>query len=289
MAQARTDAVRGELTQNAANGRIRAVAIASAIRDLGGFPDVIGPLLGRAGAAVKALTEQAQPFSEALLGDLALEGQLLGSRYIKALAVAAKDSDIEELATRLVTAHSATVEWITTVLAEDSLDRPHYAAHHCRRAAAGSVVKLVNLPVNWSTRGVDRAVEAVRSTAPALNDLFSRSAHAGEVAAKAAMTARDAALQSAEKVIRDEGSAHVADVVHSARSVTGVLSPDELPIDNYEELNQNDAVAAIKELEAPQDIRAMVAYEEANKGRPRVVSAAQTRVAAIAQEVVGIS
>lgn len=151
------------------------------------------------------------------------------------------------------------------------------------------MVKLVNLPVNWSTRGVDRAVEAVRSTAPALNDLFSRSAHAGEVAAKAAMTARDAALQSAEKVIRDEGSAHVADVVHSARSVTGVLSPDELPIDNYEELNQNDAVAAIKELEAPQDIRAMVAYEEANKGRPRVVSAAQTRVAAIAQEVVGIS
>jgi hypothetical protein len=62
-----------------------------------------------------------------------------------------------------------------------------------------------------------------------------------------------------------------------------------LPIDNYDELNQNDAVAAIKELEAPHDIRAIVAYEEANKGRPRVVAAAQTRVAAIAQEVVGIN
>jgi hypothetical protein len=290
VAQARTDAVRRELTQNAANGRIRAVSIASAIRDLGGFPDVIGPFLGRAGAAVKALTEQAQPFSEALLGDLALEGQLLDrSRYIKALAVAAKRSDIEELATRLVTAHSATVEWITTVLAEDALGGPAALRRTPMQAAAGSVVKLVNLPVNWSTRGVDRAVEAVRSTAPALNDLFSRSAQAGEVAAKAAMAARDAALQSAEKVIRDQGSAQLADVVHSARSVTGVLSPDELPIENYEELNQNDAVAAIKELEAPHDIRAIVAYEEANKGRPRVVSAAQTRVAAIAQEVVGIS
>jgi hypothetical protein len=290
VAQARTDAVRRELTQNAANGRDRAVAIASAIRDLGGFPDVIGPFLGRAGAAVKALTEQAQPFSEALLGDLALEDQLLDrSRYIKALAVAAERSDIEDLATRLVTAHSATVEWITTVLAEDALGGPAALRRSPMQAAAGSVVKLVNLPVNWSTRGVDRAVEAVRSTAPALNNLLSRGALAGDVAAKAAAAARDAALQSAERVIRDRGSAQLADVVHAARSVTGVLSADELPIDNYDELNQSDAVAAIKELTAPHDIRAIVAYEEANKARPRVVSAAQARVATIAQEVVGIS
>jgi hypothetical protein len=290
VAQARTDAVRRELAQNASNGRDRATAIASAIRDLGGFPDVIGPFLGRAGAAVKALTEQAQPFSEALLGDLALEGQLLDrSRYIKALAVAANRSEIEDLATRLVDAHLATVDWITTVLAEDALGGPAALRRTPLQAAAGSVVKLVNLPVNWSTRGVDRAVEAVRSTAPALNDLISRGAHVGDVAAKAAVAARDSALQSAERVIRDRGSAQVADVVHSARSVSGVLSHEELPIDNYDELNQNDAVAAIKELTAPQDIRAMVAYEEAHKERARVVSAAQARVAAIAQEVVGIN
>src|SRR6476620_3051258 len=91
VAQARTEAVRKELSENANNGRIRAEAIQKAIRDLGGFPDTIGPFLGRAAAAVKALTEQAQPFDEALLGGLALEDQLLDrSRYIKALAVAAK-------------------------------------------------------------------------------------------------------------------------------------------------------------------------------------------------------
>src|SRR5271156_2566598 len=43
VAQARTEAVRRELTQNAANGRDRAEAIEAAIRQLGGFPDVIGP------------------------------------------------------------------------------------------------------------------------------------------------------------------------------------------------------------------------------------------------------
>ena len=123
--QARTDAVRRELSQNAAHGRERAEAIEAAIRDLGGFPDVIGPFLGRAAAAVKALTEQAAPFDEALLGDLALEDQLLDrARYTKALAVAAEHSDVEELAERLITAHSATVDWLTTVLAEDALGGP---------------------------------------------------------------------------------------------------------------------------------------------------------------------
>lgn len=50
----------------------------------------------------------------------------------------------------------------------------------------------------------------------------------------------------------------------------------------------SDAVAEIKELTTPSDVRAILAYEEAHKDRHGVVSAAQTRVAAIAQEVVGI-
>ena len=125
VAQARTEAVRRELEQNASNGRERAEAIGGAIRDLGGYPDVIGPFLGRAAAAVKALTEQAAPFDEALLGDLALEDQLLDrSRYLRALAVATKQQDVQALADRLISAHSATVDWLTTVLAEDALGGP---------------------------------------------------------------------------------------------------------------------------------------------------------------------
>jgi hypothetical protein len=44
----------------------------------------------------------------------------------------------------------------------------------------------------------------------------------------------------------------------------------------------------IKELTTPAGGRAILAYEEAHKNRQGVVSAAQTRAAAIAQEVVGI-
>ncbi|BBZ78959.1 hypothetical protein MANY_42960 [Mycolicibacterium anyangense] len=289
VAQARTEAVRRELSQNADNGRQRAEAIEGAIRDLGGFPDVIGPFFGRAAAAVKALTEQAQPFDEALLGDLALEGQLLDrARYIKALAVAAKRSDVEALADRLITAHSATVDWLTTVLAEDALGGPAALRRTPIQVITGLAVRMANWPLISSVRGADRALHTLRGARPAVDELISRGAHAGEVAVKAAAASRDAALETAERVTRREGADGAADALHSMRAATGVLEPEELPIDGYDELNLNEAIAAVKDLTDPADLRVIIAYEEANKARQRVVSAAQTRVAAIAQEIVGI-
>ncbi|AGB21274.1 hypothetical protein Mycsm_00843 [Mycobacterium sp. JS623] len=290
VAQARTEAVRKELSQNANNGRIRAEAIQKAIRNLGGFPDTIGPFLGRAAAAVKALTEQAQPFDEALLGDLALEDQLLDrARYIKALAVAGKHTDVQDLADRLITAHSATVNWLTTVLAEDALGGPAALRRTPLQATAGTAIKLFNLPMSWSAQSVDRAVEALRSTGPAVEELRRRAQRASEVTLKALGASRDAALQRAEEVVRDEGAGKAADALHSARAAGGVLDASELPIPDYDELTVADAVAEVKELTDPSDVRAIVAYEEAHKNRARVVSAAQTRLADIAQEVVGIS
>jgi hypothetical protein len=38
--------------------------------------------------------------------------------------MAAKRPDIESLASRLIAAHSATVDWLTTVLAADALGGP---------------------------------------------------------------------------------------------------------------------------------------------------------------------
>ncbi|CCW11114.1 ferritin-like domain-containing protein [Rhodococcus aetherivorans] len=287
--QARTDAVRRELTENAANGRARAEAIERTIRELGGLPDVIGPFVGRAAAAVKAMAEQAQPFDEALLGDLALEHQLLDrARYLKALATAAQAPAVVGLADRLITAHSATVEWLTTVLAEDALGGPAALRRTPLQAAAGAAVRIVNLPVTWSARGIDRAIDAARSTRPALGALLARGAHAGDVATKTLTASRDAALETAERITRREGADGTARAIHTARSATGILTAEELPIPDYDSLNVSQAVAAVKELTEPADVRAIVAYEEAHKNRHGVVSAAQTRLAAIAQEVVGL-
>jgi hypothetical protein len=289
IAQARTDAVRRELTENADNARARAAAIEAAIRDLGGLPDVVGPLVGRAAAAVKAVTEQAQPFDEALLGDLALEHQLLDrARYLKALAAATKRTEIENLAFRLITAHSATVDWLTIVLAEDALGGPAALRRTPMQAAAGTAVRWINTPVSWSTRGLDRAIDTARAARPRLEALLGRGAHAGDVAVKTLTASRDAALETAEEITRREGATAVAEAIHSARTTAGVFEPGELPIGDYDDLTVPQAVAAVKDLTDPADIRAVVVYEEAHKNRHGVVSAAQTRLAAIAQEVAGI-
>lgn len=288
--QARTEAVRRELSQNADKARERADAVEEAIRELGGLPDAVGPLLGRVTAMVKAMAEQAQPFDEALLGDLVLEHQLLDrARYLRALATASQHADIVALAGRLITAHTATVEWLTTVLAEDALGGPAALRRTPMQSATGTAIRLINVPATWSSRGLDRAIDTVRATPDRIGALLSRGAHAGDVATKTLVASRDAALETAEEVTRREGASGVANVIRNARTVNGSLEDEELPIPDYAELNVSGAVAAVKELTAPADIRMIVAHEEANKNRLGVVSAAQTRLAAIAQEVVGIN
>lgn len=290
IAQARTEAVRTELTQNAANGRARAEDIESTLRDLGGLPDVVGPLVGRTLAMFKTLVEQAQPFDEALLGDLALEQQLLGrSKYVKALATAANETSVVSLADRLIKAHSATVEWLETVLAEDALGGPVALRRTPFQAAAGGAVKIVNAPANWSARGLDRALDAARTTPNRLSELLGRGAHAGDVAAKALSASRDAALEAAEGVTREEGADGAADRIHAARSAGGILEASELPIDDYDSLNVSESVSAIKGLTDPSDVRTVLAFEEAHKNRHGVVSAAQTRLAAIAKDVIAVN
>ncbi len=288
-AQARTEAVRRELTQNAANGVDRADAIEAVIRDLGGLPQIVGPLVGRTLALVKTIGEQAQPFDEALLGDLALEHQLLGrSKYIKALATAADEKPSIALAQRLITAHSATVEWLETLLAEEALGGPVALRRTPLQAAAGGAVQLANIPATWSARSLDRVLDAARATPKHLESLLGRGAHAGQIAAKTLGASRDAALEAAEDVTREEGADVFADALHATRAASGALHADELPIDDYSSLNVSDAVAAIKELDQSSDIRVVLQYEEANKNRHGVVSAAQTRLAGIAKEVISI-
>lgn len=288
--QARTEAVREELTRNAENARERAAIIEATIRELGGSPDVIGPFFGRAAAAVKALTEQAEPFAEALLGDLALEHQLVDrARYLKSLAVASGNRQVQDLADSLIEAHSATVLWLTTVLAEEALGGPAALRRTPIQAAAGAAVKIANLPGLLATRAFDRLLTTVRSTRPAVDDALARGSQVGEIAAKTLSASRDAALSAAEKVSRREGAGDVADALHTLRGNAGVLESDELPIAGYDDLNVNDAVAAVKDLTEPGDIRVIIAYEEFHKNRQRVVSAAQSRLSAIAQEIVGIN
>ena len=85
------------------------------------MPDVVTPAIGRLGAILKATFEQAA-LEDALLSDLSLEHQLLDrATYVKVLADQAELTKVRQLAEKLITAHEATVEWLTVVLAEEAL------------------------------------------------------------------------------------------------------------------------------------------------------------------------
>ena len=294
ISQARTDAVRRELTQNASNAEDRLQALVDAIRELGGVPDVVTPAVGRVTAAVKSTVEQIEPLDEALFDDLSLEHQLLDrARYLKVLAETAKQAKVKRLAERLIAAHTATVDWITTVLAEVALGGPAaLQATPFQRVASGAS-RLVNFPTRFAVERVNRTVNNVQQTGEQTRDKV------GQVADKTTQftsavrevftTGRDASLQKAEKVARREGNKETAKAVHETRRDLGALTVNELPIKKYDELSIQEAVKAIKKLERAEDIRAIVAFEETHAARSSVVSAAQTQLASVAKQVVGVT
>ncbi|WP_285654911.1 ferritin-like domain-containing protein [Actinomycetospora sp. NBRC 106375] len=293
VAQARTEAVRKELTENARNAERRTEEITRELQRLGGVADVVSPLVGRVGAVVKSTVEQAGPVDDALLGDLTLEHQLRDRAvYLRSLAESAKDTGVRSLADRLEKAHSATIAWLTTVLAEHALGGPPAIQPTPVQMVIGGASRAVRLPVDFAREQVSRWAARLQQRGDqvraVVTDTAGRAARLGEDARDVVTTGRDAALNRAEQVSRREGNTAAADALHEARTRLGALQASELPIRDYDGLGVNDAVSKIKQLDEVEDLNKVIVYEEANKNRSGVVSAAQTRHAALAQEVAGV-
>jgi hypothetical protein len=293
ISQARTDAVRRELTQNADNAAARTIEITEALRSLGGVPDVVTPALGRLSAVLKATFEQAAPFEEALLSDLSLEHQLLDrATYVKVLADQADKAAVVRLAEKLIKAHEATVEWLTVVLAEEALGGPAALVATPVQKVAGGVARAVNAPVRFWANTVNNAVDTVKHAGEETSDRFSavtdRAVQLTDAVRETLTAGRSATLRRAEQVANREGNKDAAKAARAAREELGDVSASELPIKNYDNLSVGDAIKAIKGLKEAHDIRVIISYEEAHKDRANVVSAAQTQLASLAKEAVGV-
>jgi len=296
-AQARTRAVERELTENAENARKRAAAIADTLRYVGGTPDLVTTIVGRLGATAKAGFEQAQPLSEALLGDLALEHQLQDrARFLKALANAAQEKRVVRLAERLDKAHQATIDWLTIVLAELAVGGPAALRPTPIQAVVGTGVQIATLPARTFTQGVNTVAEraaqlrgrAVATAEDAAEKASETVVDVREAVSETVTAGRNASLSRAEAVARRQGRKATADSLHHTRRDLGALDDDELPIPGYGKLTQPKAVAAVKELDKPEDVRAILEYEEAHKNRPSIVSAAQVKIADFAKDAVSV-
>jgi hypothetical protein len=291
--QARTDAVRRELRQNAGNADRRASRIAAQLRALNAVPDVVSPALGRVLALLKATIDQAQPIDEALLGDLTLEHQLRDrARYVRVLAERAGLPEVQDLADDLIDAHSATVDWLTTVLAEEALGGPSALVPTPLQRVAGGVVQAFTFPTRVAVRGAKRAVNTVylrgEQARETVGDVADTLVKFGSGTREVASAGRNAALQRAERVAGREGADGTADAIHETRAVLGTLKASELPIKHYEEMTAQDAIAALRKLSDPDELNVMIRFEESHKNRSGVISAAQTRYAAVAKDHAGI-
>jgi hypothetical protein len=294
ISQARTDAVRRELTQNADNAANRSLEITEQLRALGGVPDVLTPTIGRLSAILKATFEQAAPLEEALLTDLQLEHQLLDrATYLKVLAEQAKKTDVRRLAEKLVDAHKATVEWLTVVLAEEALGGPAALVATPVQKVAGGVARTVNAPVRFWANTVNNAVDTVKQAREETGDRISavteRATALTEAVRETLTAGRSASLRRAEQVATRDGNKSAAKAAKATREELGDVSAAELPIKNYDDLSVADAVKAVKGLKTPKDLHVVIHYEEAHKNRSSVVSATQTRLAELAKEAVGVS
>jgi hypothetical protein len=296
--QARTDAVRRELAQNADHAAERTRAITAQLRELGGVADVVTPALGRLGALVKATFDQGEPMEEALLQDLSLEHQLVDrATYLKVLADAAKQTKVHALAERLITAHTATVEWLTVVLAEEALGGPAALRATPLQRAAGGATRLANLPVRFAANTVNKAVDTAQQageqttgTISGVVDNVVDKATSFTGAVRETLTVgRVASLRRAERIAQREGNTTTAKAVAATRRELGDVTIDELPIKDYESLSTADIAKAVKELDRAEDVRTVIRYEETHKARASVVSAAQAQVARLAKEAVGIA
>lgn len=287
--QAGSPAVESELTENAQQGRERVRLITTAIRELGGVPDVVGIAAGRLGALAKSQLEQGQKASDALLGDLGLEQQLHArARFLKVLAEAADQRAVVRVAERLERAHAETVEWLEIRIAELGLGGPAAIRPTPAQVVVGAARRVATVPVRGATIGLNRSIRTLtklrQRATESLEEQLARAEELRDVATDVATAGRNAVLRRAEDDAEEHGADATAEALHATRAAAGALDDAELPVEGYEGLNQGEAVQAIENLRDADEVRVILGHEEAHANRGRVVSAAQARMGALAQQ-----
>jgi hypothetical protein len=250
-------------------------------------PDVLGVAMGRLGAVAKTQFEQGQTLTDALLGDLQLEHQLRDrAELVRMLAENAGKREMVRLAERLQSAHTETIDWIRTRLAEVAIGGPVAIQPTPVQAGVGAVRRFAAFPMHTAAQGFNRSVKALSTLTnraeSTIESGVDKAQQLKEAAEEIFVAGRDAALERTEEVARSEGATSTAKATRKTRRNLGALNADELPITGYDELSATTATQRIRSLGSADDVRAILAYEEANKARKSVVKAANEQLTEIA-------
>ena len=308
--QARSTDISEELKANAEKSGERLALLAGAVKQVGGVPDVIGPLVGKAGAFVQTQLNQVQTLQGALLGDLALEHQLRDrARYARTLAESLGYAHVIPVLDRLEVAHTATIEWLEKRL--DEVGRTGTSALEATpvQAAVMAARRILAAPFGAAASGVNRVtgivqafggsggavagdvVDKAKATKGTAKAAAGKAAgKAGDVVDKAADLTQKAADKTAADVYPTEGSVEPAvdefGAVGSLNDNTGVEPDGEhAPFPGYDKLTGDRVMAHVAESTDLPDLQVLLAYEEAHKNRKGVVQAVEARLAQLGTPV----
>jgi bacterioferritin (cytochrome b1) len=283
--QAASSSVAEELKANAGKSRERQQLLVDAIRQTGGVPDVVGAAFGRAGAFVQTQVNQVQTLQGALLGDLALEHQLRErARYARTLAESLGYSQIIPVLDRLETAHTATIEWLETRLAEVGRTGTSAIKATPIQHAVSAARRTAGAPFALAAAGVNRASSLLgRKGGDAVGKADDLAGEAGDKAARAvdtAVTRVEAAAEDAAGVTKagvDKAEQAAEDAGEQVLDLTGLDEQHE-PFPAYSKLSGDSVMRHAADSDDVEHLREILAYEQAHKARKGVVQAVEQRL-----------
>ena len=293
-AQAATADIERELDANADKARERAQLLARSIRELGGVPDALGVVTGRFAAAAKTTAEQGQDLTEALLGDLILEHELLDrARLASMIAERLGERATIKTLERLELAHTATIDWLMTRLGEVAVGGPTALRPTPFQSVVGVARRLSSMPTRQGATLANRSIATLEQARVgaigAVSTNVERVRQLTDAAAEIWTAGRDASLKRSEEVAEARGARDTARTVNRARRDLGAVDETELPIRNYDGLTVDVAVSRIDRLRDVDEVRTVLAYEAANKARKGVLEAARARVEQLAAQLAAAS
>jgi bacterioferritin (cytochrome b1)/uncharacterized protein YjbJ (UPF0337 family) len=265
--QAASTAVAEELKANAGKSVERQQLLTDAIKQAGGVPDVVGAALGKASAFVQTQVNQVQTLQGALLGDLALEHQLRErARYARTLAESLGYSQVIPVLDRLETAHTATIEWLETRLAEVGRTGTSALQATPVQAVVTAARRTVGVPFGVVAAGVNRASSLLgRKAGKAVDTAVSQVEAVAEDVTGATRAGVEKAQDSA-------GSA-----VDQVLDLTGLDEQHE-PFAAYSTLSGDSVMRHVNDSDDVEHLREILAYEQAHKARKGVLQALEARL-----------
>ncbi len=319
--QARTTALESELAANVQKARERAALLTTAIRQVGGVPDVVGSVIGRVGAFATTQLNQVQSLQGALLGDLTLEHQLRErTRYARTLAQSLDEQQVLAVLDRLETAHSATIDWLEERLAEvgrtgTSLLRatPLQAVVGTARAyAAAPLAALVGTVNQVSARLWHKAPgqvqDALSAAVAAADTALDKGVHVARAATQRTEEVAEAVVERVEDSVAEvkesvaevaetvdttvadlaeEAKDHAAELAQQGPEVVDLAGTGEVahPFAGYERLSGDRIMSHVRDTDDVAELQQLLAFEASHKARKGVLAAAEERLASLSASV----